>query len=111
MHRAGSVVAAAVLALALGGCSTGTQGPAAGPSPPGTVLSAGGGSEGGSDVGNDRPQVSYDGVMVREVLERAAARSHVALVAVSPDVLDAATLEELSPELVLALPPGRTVAD
>ena len=130
MHRAGSVVAAAVLALALGGCSTGTQGPAAGPSPPGTVLSAGGGSEGGSDVGNDRPQVSYDGLMVRrrvvialrpapdtdvavvrEVLERAAARSHVALVAVSPDVLDAATLEELSPELVLALPPGWTVAD
>ena len=130
MHRAGSVVAAAVLALALGGCSTGTQGPAAGPSPPGTVLSAGGGSEGGSDVGNDRPQVSYDGLMVRrrvvialrpapdtdvavvrEALERAAARSHVALVAVSPDVLDAATLEELSPELVLALPPGRTVAD
>lgn len=130
MHRSGPVLAAAALALALGGCSTGTPGPAAGPPSPGTALSADDGSEGGSDVGNDRPQVTYDGLMVRRrvvialprvpetdvsvvrgALERAAGRSHVVLVAVSPDVLDAVTLEELSPELVLALPPGRTVAD
>ena len=58
-----------------------------------------------------RPAPDTDVAVVRGALEQAAARSHVVLVAVSPDVLDAATLEELSPELVLALPPGRTVAD
>ena len=126
MHRAGPVVASGLLALTLGGCSHGASGSAAGPPPPGTALSV----EGGSDLGNDRPQVTYDGLMVRRRvvialrpapdtdvaairrrLEQAAGRSHVVLVAVSPDVLDAALLEELAPELVLALPPGRTVGD
>ena len=126
MHRAGPVAASALLALTLGGCSIGTSGSATGPPPPNAALSA----EGGSDVGNDRPRVTYDGLMVRRrvviavrpapdtdvatiqrELQQAAGRLHVSLAPVSPDVLDAALLEQLAPELVLALPPGRTVAD
>ena len=81
-------------------------------------------------MGNSRPHVTYDGLMVRrrvviaiepapdsdlislrKELDNAATGRHTTLSAISPTVLDAALLEHLSPELTLALPAGGTLAD
>jgi hypothetical protein len=86
-------------------------------------------AKGGSDVGDARPQVSYDGLMIRRRetlalrtgaavdvrgfvrdLTRASGGAGVRLAVTSPDVLDAAQLERMTPAVVLSLPAGATPA-
>jgi hypothetical protein len=126
MKAAVRLAAGLSLWLALSGClaSTGHADHAAGVS---EALRL---AEAGSDVGNDRPQVSYDGLMVRrrEVLvlridasgaQRwmsrqlaiVARRGQLTVSPMSASVLDAADLERLAPTLVLSLPRGATRAD
>ena len=119
--------ASAVLALALGGCSTGTTGPAAGP-----ALGSPCRPEAATSRGRiRRRQRPAAGVLRRAdgpppcrhrppprrrtpttvpcgPLDGVAATGGVALFDVSPVVLDAATLDHLVPEVILALPAGRT---
>ncbi|MFE4229009.1 hypothetical protein ACFRJ8_14080 [Arthrobacter sp. NPDC056886] len=123
--------AAALLVLALSACTGGTPPPAP-PSPTaGAVQSAAPVSlETGTDVGNGRPAVSNDGLMVRRRaviavhpaagagpggprarLEQMAAASGIVLSDIPPDVLEPAILEHLAPELILALPAGKTGED
>lgn len=83
--------------------------------------------ETGTDAGNGRPESSHDGLMVRRRivvavhpsagadlhtlrgrLVRAAAEDGIGLSDISPMVLDAPVLDHLVPELIAALPPGRT---
>ena len=83
------------------------------PPPAGLVVVA----EAGSDVGNDRPRVTYDGLMVRRrvviaihptsgadlvflrrKMDDAATRLHMTLSTISVSVLDPAVLENLTPE-------------
>jgi hypothetical protein len=128
MRRVGTLGAAALLVLALGGCTGGTPAPA----PP--ALSAGAAPgvgpvslERGTDVGNGRPAVSHDGLMVRRRvviavhpapdadpgaararIEQAATARGVVLSDISPDVLEPTVLEHISPEIILVLPAGST---
>ena len=86
--------------------------------------------ETGTDVGNGRPAVSHDGLMVRRRaviavhpaegaepgaprarLEQTAAAGGIVLSDIPPDVLEPAILEHLAPELILALPAGSTSDD
>ena len=129
MGRVGTLGAAALLVLAMSACTGGTPAPAppsAVPVPTGAPASL----ETGTDVGNGRPTVSHDGLMVRrrEViaihpaagaepgaprarLQQTAAASGVVLSVIAPDVLEPAILEHLAPELILALPAGSTGKD
>jgi hypothetical protein len=126
MTRTVRVASVVLLAFALGGCAGGATTTASVPQPSGVVVAA----EGGSDVGNDRPHVTYDGLMVRrrvviainpnegadlgslrKEMDRAAGRLHLTLSTVSPDVLDPTLLESLAPELAVALPAGATLAE
>lgn len=87
-------------------------------------------AEGRSDVGNDRPQVSFDGLMVRRrivlavridpaadlaavsrQLDHAAGRSHTTVTPIAASVLDPVPLEQLAPDLVVTLPAEATLAD
>ena len=86
-------------------------------------------AEARSDVGNDRPQVSFDGLMVRRRvvlairiapgqvaavgrhLDRVARRSHTSMSPISASVLDPVPLEQLAPDLVVALPLNATLED
>jgi hypothetical protein len=138
------LIASAMLAGSLAGC-TGTAEPAAPPSdhaPPSAATSAAAPgdaassdavlahAEEGKDLGNGRPEVSYDGLMVRRrvviavhsepdadlkgvraKLEAAAADRNIALEAVSPTVLEPATLQHVMPELIVALPASGTLDD
>jgi len=124
MNRVVRVASVLMLAFALGGCTAGatTTSTAA---PSGAVT-----PNEGADVGNDRPRVTYDGLMVRrrvviaihttpdanltslrKEMDEAATSAHTTLSGIAPTVLDAALLERLSPELTLSLPAGRTIAD
>ena len=122
----GAIRALAVLitVFVLGGCTaTATTSSS---QPPATGVTA----QAGSDVGNDRPQVTYDGLMVRrrvviaihanpdadlaslrEQLDLAATRRHTRLTPVSASVLDPTILESLAPDLVVVLPSGATRVD
>ena len=122
----GAIRALAVLitVFVLGGCTaTATTSSS---QPPATGVTA----QAGSHEGNDRPQVTYDGLMVRrrvviaihanpdadlaslrEQLDLAAKRRHTMLTPVSASVLDPAILESLAPDLVVALPSGVTRAE
>ncbi|CAI3802401.1 hypothetical protein [Pseudarthrobacter sp. MM222] len=131
MKRVLLIVPAVLLSLALGGC---TGGPAAPPASAGaasesaTVATVGTLSEEGQDLGNSRPTVSFDGLMVRRRvviavesandadlagvrtdLESAAAAAGSTLESISPDVLEPALLQKMVPELIVALPAGATV--
>jgi hypothetical protein len=135
MGRVGALGAAALLVLALSACTGGAPSPAqlsptAAPTA-GAVQSAAPVSlETGTDVGNGRPAVSHDGLMVRRRaviaihpaeggkpgaprarLEQTAAAGGIVLSDIPPDVLEPAILEHLAPELILALPPGSTSDD
>lgn len=86
--------------------------------------------EEGQDLGNVRPQVSYDGLMVRrrvviavhsdinadlegvrKKLEAAAANRKITFDAISPTVLEPAVLQHVMPELIVALPASATLDD
>ncbi len=126
MYNATRVVTAVLIAFALSGCT------AVATPPTGTPISTGliGSAETGTDAGNDRPIVTFDGLMVRRrvviaihstpdadvtalrtVLDKAANQSQTNLIDISPDVLDPASLEHFVPELIVALPAGSTVAE
>jgi len=116
-----------LVAFALSGCAALTT--AKNPPPPrasGVVAAV----EAGSDVGNSRPHVTNDGLMVRRrvviaihptggadlvflrsKMDDAAARLHMTLTTVSTSVLDPALLEHLAPELAVAITAGKTPAD
>ncbi len=117
-------VAVLVAALMLTGCTSGA--PTTTPKP----LAGVGGAAATSDLGDDRPHVTYDGLMVRrrvvialhsnshadiaslrKQLGLAATRHHTRVSVVSANVLDAADLERLTPDLVVALPAGATRTD
>ena len=104
---------------------------ATGASASSTVASApGAGAEPGTDRGNGRPGVTYDGLMVRrrvviailpapgadvdslrQALDRAAASARTTLSDISPSVLDPADQERLAPDVTVVLPAGSTPAD
>jgi hypothetical protein len=126
MRVAIRAIAVLTVALALGGCTAGSTSSSPKPRPP-TVVVAG---EAGSDVGNDRPKVTYDGLMVRrrvviavhtapdtdlaslrKQLDLVATRRHTTLSTISASVLDPVVLERLAPDLVVALPAGATLAE
>ena len=120
-----------MLVLALSACTGGTPAPPPATPTGGTAPSAAPVSlETGTDVGNGRPAVSHDGLMVRrraviavhpsadaepgkprERLEQTAAAGGMVLSDIPPDVLEPAILEHLAPELILALPAGSTRED
>lgn len=131
MRRLGQLGAATLLVLALSACTGGTPSPAP-PSPSaGSVPSAAPVSlETGTDVGNGRPAVSNDGLMVRRRvviavhpaegagpgeararLEQSAAASGMVLSDIPTDVLEPAILEPTAPELILVLPAGNSRED
>ena len=116
---------AAVIALMTAGCTSLGGASDRAPSAPSVVS-----GEDGKDVGNDRPEVSHDGLMVRrrvvvavhtkpdaelaavrEGLDDAAGKRHLVLTDTVPDVLDAAFLERVVPELIVAIGSGSTRAD
>ena len=120
-------VAVVLLVIGLTGCTAGTQ-PGLKSKPPASAMVLAG--EPGSDLGNGRPSVTFDGLMVRRrvvvaihprttadlvslrgELEQAADRLRLPLSDISPTVLDADVLEALKPELIVALPDGGTVDD
>jgi hypothetical protein len=105
---------------------TATAPSAPGETPPRALVAA----ETHSDVGNDRPQVSFDGLMVRRrvilaigldhAADLGAMRRHLDQVArristtvspISASVLDPVPLEQLAPDLVVSLPPDATMTD
>jgi hypothetical protein len=131
MKRVLLLAPAVLLSLTLGGC---TGGPAAPPVSPGaanesaSATTVGALSEEGHDVGNSRPVVSFDGLMVRRRvviavesaldadlagvrgdLDKAAAAEGSTLENISPDVLEPALLQKMVPELVVALPATATI--
>ncbi len=126
MRVAARLAAVLSLWLALSGCLAGRHGEHQG-SAVGQVLAN---AETGADIGNDPPQVSHDGLIVRRRvvlafrigttgdlrrldhrLALAARRGGLTAATVSPSVLDAADLERLAPNLVVALSQDATPAD
>ncbi|TFD14355.1 hypothetical protein E3T35_02880 [Cryobacterium sp. TMT1-2-2] len=126
MNNVTKMVTAVLIAFALSGCTAVATPPTTTPVSAGLIGSA----ETGTDAGNDRPTVTYDGLMVRRrvviaihstpdadlaalriVLDNASNESQINLSDISPDVLDPASLEHLVPELIVALPMGGTVAE
>lgn len=120
------VVSVVLLASMLSGCTGGATSDTSRSAPPGVILAA----ESGSELGNGRPTVSFDGLMVRrrvvvavhptpdadlamlrDALNRAASGRGLTLSEISPDVLGAGVLEHMVPELIVALPSDATVAD
>jgi hypothetical protein len=143
MNRILLIAPVVLLSLSLGGCTgVGAVTPASTPAATSASAPALEGSHGhgttdavpakaeeGQDLGNGRPVVSYDGLMVRrrvviavhsssaadipgirKALDAAAIRGTV-LTGISPTVLEPAVLQHLMPELVVALPPTGTLDD
>lgn len=126
MKAAAVAVSVVLVSSVLAGCTAGAP-PGSRPSDSsGVVLTSGSGSE----LGNGRPQVSYDGLMVRRrivvaihpapdadldrlraALSSAAGSLGLALSQISPDVLGASVLQHTVPELIVALPSDATSAD
>lgn len=123
--KATAVAVSVVLASSLvAGCTAGA--------PPGT-LPSGQSDEvltSGSELGNARPHVSWDGLLVRRrvvvaihpapdadlgklrsALSAAAGTLGLAVSQISPDVLGAGVLQHTVPELIVALPADATIAD
>ena len=118
-----ALAAATMLGCAAGATAAGNASPRPDPAPTSSSADA------GSDVGNGRPVVTHDGLMVRRLavvalrvapgtdlaaersgLARAARLDGTSVTEVSTSVLDAAVLEDLRPDLVVALPTGATVS-
>lgn len=120
-----------LLTSVVAGCTAGPTATIARPTASATASSAAvPAAVAGSDVGNGRPQVTYDGLMVRRrvviailpvpgadvdalrrELDRAAASRHTTLSDISPSVLDPADQERLAPDVTVVLPAGATLAD
>ncbi|MDQ0616308.1 hypothetical protein [Arthrobacter globiformis] len=145
MKRTLLIAPAVLLAFSLAGCTGGVQvspaaSPAANPAPapPASSPDAAANTadrvlaqaEEGQDLGNGRPIVSYDGLMVRrrvviavhtgldadvagirKRLDTAAAARGTALSAISPDVLEPTVLQQMVPEVIVALPSTATPDD
>lgn len=142
MERRGLVASLVLLAVSLAGCTGGGDPavPASGGPPASAASAAAGGPadgdsvlsqvEEGQDLGNGRPEVSYDGLMVRrrvviavhsdsnadllsvrQQLGAAAAARDIVLDAISPTVLEPAVLQHVMPELIVALPAAATLDD
>ncbi|MET3936518.1 hypothetical protein [Arthrobacter sp. OAP107] len=137
MKRTLLIAPAVLLAFSLAGCTGGVQAsPAANPAPSAPASSAAAAdrvlaqAEEGQDLGNGRPTVSYDGLMVRrrvviavhagleadvagirKRLDAAAAARGTVLSAISPDVLEPAVLQQMVPEVTVALPSTATPDD
>lgn len=141
MGRLAQASATALLVLALSACTGGGQEPAGGSTAPAGAAATAEPSltaaaapaadlEAGTDVGNGRPASSHDGLMVqrrivvaihpspnadvaalRKRLYQTASAGGMALSSISPTVLDAAVLDHLVPELIAALPAGRSKDD
>jgi hypothetical protein len=128
MSRSLKAVPVVLLAFALTGCTTG--GPATTSTTPAPRPSEVVAADDGSDLGNGRPQVTNDGLMVRrrvviaihptaaanlvalrKELDNAAKHLHTGLSNVPRGVLDPALMEPVAPEMTLALPPGKSLAD
>ena len=124
-----------LLATLLAGCTGGGPDFPAQPSGAGDMAAGAGDAAPaqvtqGQDLGNGRPEVSYDGLMVRRrvviavhsdinaelqgvraKLEAAAAARSMILDATSPTVLEPAVLQHVMPELIAALPAWATLDD
>lgn len=144
MNRILLIGPAVLLSLSLGGCTGGAAvTPPATPAPTAASAASGGSPahgtadaqvpaqpEEGQDLGNGRPIVSYDGLMVRRrvviaahsnltadlpgirrSLDAAAATRGTVLTGISATVLEPAVLQHLMPELIVALPPTATLND
>jgi hypothetical protein len=115
-----------LLAFSLSACTEGARSITPTPRSSAVVVAA----ADGSDVGNDRPQVTYDGLMVRRRvviaihprpgaslvslrrrMNSVAAQRHMTLSSISPDVLDPAVLERLVPEVTVVLAADQTLAE
>jgi len=126
MKATAAAVSVVLASSLLAGCTAGA--------PPGSLPSATSGvalaSGLGSELGNGRPQVSYDGLMVRRrivvaihpapdadlgklrtALGTAAGSLGLDVSRISPDVLGASVLQHTVPELIVALPGDATIAD
>ena len=122
--RAAPVV---LLAVLLGGCTAGAATVPTGGRP--AVATPSADAEAGADAGNDRPVVTYDGLMVRRrlaiavratpeadvpalrrSLDVAAAQMGMTLSDLLPDVLAAPDLERIAPDVVMSLPGDSTAA-
>jgi len=132
MTRAVRVGVALLLTSVVAGSSAGattTIGPGASSSVS-AASTPGVAAEPGTDRGDGRPQVTYDGLMVRrrvviailptpgadvvslrQELDKAAAALQTPLSDISPSVLDPAEQQRLAPDLTVVLPAGATVAD
>lgn len=138
MKGPGLAASLVLLAVCLAGCTGGGGGSAvpASSAPPASDASGSGGDavlsqvQEGQDLGNGRPEVSYDGLMVRrrvviavhsdvnaeltgvrKKLDAAAAARDIALDAISPMVLEPAVLQHVKSELIIALPASATLDD
>ncbi|TSE17398.1 hypothetical protein B1A87_017980 [Arthrobacter sp. KBS0703] len=137
MKRLILIAPAVLLSLSLSGCTGGAQAnPTANPTPvaaaseSATATKVGAQSEEGQDLGNGRPSVSFDGLMVRrrvviavhstleanvegirKKLDSAAAARNTVLSNISPDVLEPAVLQQVVPEVIVALPATASVDD
>jgi hypothetical protein len=129
MSRSDKAVPVVLLAFALTGCTTGVKAtPSTASTPHSSAVVAA--EDGGYDLGNGRPQVTNDGLMVRrrvvmaiyptpranlvsvrKELDDAAIRGHTSLSSIAPAVLDPGLLEPVAPEMTLVLPPGKSLAD
>jgi hypothetical protein len=132
MNRSLTAVAVVLLAFALTGCTTAataTTSTTAPPRPSGVVAVDRDGSD-GADLGNARPYVTNDGLMVRrrvalvihatpganlasvrKELDNAATRLHTSLASIAPGVLAPDLLEPDSPDMTLVLPPSESLAE
>lgn len=125
--KATTVAVSVVLATSLVAGCTGGAPPGSRPSVQSDVVLSSGSR---SERGNNRPQVSYDGLMVRRriavaihpapdadldklraVLDSTADSLGLAVSKISPDVLGASVLQHTVPELIVALPGDATIAD
>ena len=132
MSRSVTTVSVVLLALALAGGTAGVAATSPGPSTTSTPRpsAAVAGDDGGYDLGNNRPKVTNDGLMVRrrvviaihptaganlvslrKELDTAAARAHTSLSNIPRGVLDPALMEPVAPEMTLVLAPGKSLDD
>lgn len=119
MKGAAVAVSVVLASSLLAGCTAGAPPGSPPTDPSGMVLTAGLDPE----LGNSRPQVSYDGLMVRRrivvaiypapgadldklrtALSTAAGSLGLAVSQISPDVLGAKALQDTVPEIIVALP-------